>query len=124
MLAVAAMVAIGAGLLGGPLVQSAYAANSADSVCAGIATVSGAGCSGSDTSINKVVGTAINIFSIIIGVIAVIMIMVSGFKYITANGDSGQLGSAKNTLIYAIVGLVIVALSQSIVHFVLTNVKK
>ncbi|PID32355.1 hypothetical protein CR970_01130 [Candidatus Saccharibacteria bacterium] len=63
--------------------------------------------------------TVINIFSLIIGVIAVIMIIVGGFKYITSNGDSGNVTSAKNTILYAIIGLVIVALAQVIVRFVL-----
>ena len=46
------------------------------------------------------------------------MIIISGFKYVTAGGDSAKVGSAKNTLIYALVGLVIAALAQFIVHFV------
>jgi len=54
-------------------------------------------------------------------VAAVIMIIVGGFRYITSGGDSTRVGGAKNTLIYAIVGLIIVALAQAIVHFVLNN---
>jgi hypothetical protein len=62
-----------------------------------------------------------NIFSIIVGAASVIMIIYGGFRYITSGGDSGKVGNAKNTLIYAIVGLVIVALAQIIVRFVLTQ---
>jgi hypothetical protein len=51
------------------------------------------------------------------------MIMVAGFKYITAGGDAGSIGSAKNTLVYAIVGLLIAALAQALVHFVLNAAK-
>jgi uncharacterized membrane protein len=61
----------------------------------------------------------INIFSWIVGVIAVIMIIVGGLKYITSGGDSSNVSSAKNTILYALVGLVIVALAQFIVRFVL-----
>ena len=43
-------------------------------------------------------------------------------RYITAQGDSSQISSAKNTLLYALVGLVIAALAQVIVHFVLSEV--
>lgn len=64
---------------------------------------------------------AVNIFSIIVGVIAVIMIIVGGLKYITSGGDSGNVSSAKNTILYAIVGLIIVALAQFIVRFILGN---
>ncbi|HSW99361.1 MAG TPA: pilin [Candidatus Saccharimonadales bacterium] len=102
-----------------PMLQHAAAQTPADEVCAGIATASGAGCNGSDTSLNNVVANGINILSVVIGIAAVIMIMVAGFKMITAQGDSGSISSAKNTLMYAIIGLVIVALAQGIVHFVL-----
>lgn len=63
--------------------------------------------------------TVINIFSIIVGVIAVIMIIVGGLRYITSGGDSNKVSAAKTTIIYALVGLVIVALAQLIVHYVL-----
>lgn len=64
----------------------------------------------------------VNLLSIIVGVVAVVMIIIGGFRYITSGGESGNVSGAKNTLIYAIVGLIIVALAQFIVHFVLTNV--
>lgn len=65
--------------------------------------------------------TVINIFSLIVGVIAVIMIIVGGLRYITSGGDSGKVSAAKTTIIYALIGLVIVALAQLIVHFVLSQ---
>jgi hypothetical protein len=42
-----------------------------------------------------------------------------GFKYITSGGDSGNVTAAKNTIMYALIGLVVVALAQLIVRFVL-----
>lgn len=72
-------------------------------------------------SVNHLISAIINIFSFIIGVTAVIMIMVGGFRYITAAGDSSKITSAKNTVIYAIVGLIIVAFAQVIVKFVLAK---
>lgn len=74
---------------------------------------------GGTTRVNTLITTAINIFSIIVGIIAVIMIIVGGFKYITSGGDSGNITSAKNTIIYAVIGLVVVALAQFLVQFVL-----
>lgn len=74
---------------------------------------------GGTTRVNDIITDAINIFSIIVGIIAVIMIIVGGFKYITSGGDSGNITSAKNTIIYAVIGLVIVALAQFLVQFVL-----
>lgn len=75
--------------------------------------------SGGTSRINNIITDAINIFSILVGIIAVIMIIVGGFKYITSGGDSGNISSAKNTIIYAVIGLVIVALAQFLVQFVL-----
>lgn len=71
------------------------------------------------TRVNTLLTQIINIFSVIVGIIAVFMIIFGGLKYITSGGDSGNVSSAKNTIIYALVGLVIVALAQFIVKFVL-----
>ena len=76
--------------------------------------------SNSNLSIATIAKNAVNILSLIVGIIAVIMIVYGGLRYITSGGDSGNVGNAKNTIIYAIVGLLIVALAQVIVHFVLT----
>lgn len=72
--------------------------------------------------INKIVHSIINIFSLIVGFVSVIMIIIGGLKYITSGGDSSNISGAKNTIIYAIIGIVIVALSQFIVSFVLTRI--
>lgn len=102
------------------LLAPSYAyADAKSEICQGIGQVNGGGGCRNDDSLGRVVRTVINIFSIIIGIVAVIMIMVAGFKYITAGGDSGNITSAKNTLLYAVIGLVVVALSQFIVKFVL-----
>ena len=71
--------------------------------------------------VNSLITTVINIFSLVVGVVAVIMIIIGGLKYITSGGDSGNITGAKNTILYAIVGLVVVALAQVIVRFVLTE---
>lgn len=76
-------------------------------------------CSG--TGVTSIVSTVVNILSYVVGILAIIMIIIAGFKYITAGGDSNQVSSAKSTLIYAIVGLVIAALAQVIVHEVLNT---
>jgi type IV secretion system pilin len=72
--------------------------------------------------IQNIVTTIVNIFSIVVGIVAVIMIVVGGFKYITSGGDSGNITSAKNTIVYAVIGLVVVALAQFVVKFVLNKV--
>ena len=57
----------------------------------------------------------INIVSVVVGSVSVIMIIIGGFRYIISGGDSGGVTAGKNTILYAIVGLVIVLFSQVIV---------
>lgn len=64
----------------------------------------------------------INIFSIVIGAVSVIMIIFGGFRYIISGGDSSATKAAKDTIMYAIIGLVVVLFAQVIVIFVLSNV--
>jgi hypothetical protein len=75
-----------------------------------------------NAKITDILKTVINIFSLVVGAAAVIMIIIGGLRYITSGGESSNVSTAKNTIIYAIVGLVIVALAQFIVHFVLGKV--
>lgn len=73
------------------------------------------------SGVGSIAKTVVNLFSVVVGVISVIMIIYAGFRYVTSGGDSNNVSGAKNTLIYAIVGLVIVAISQLIVHYVLNT---
>ncbi len=94
-----------------------------DAVCegAGLAAGSSTGCTAPEgtSSVNDIVRKGLNLFSAVIGVIAVVMIMVGGIQYIISQGDPGKTATAKNTLLYAAIGLVVVALSQIFVQFVL-----
>jgi hypothetical protein len=74
-----------------------------------------------DRGVNNAIATAVNILSYIVGVAAIIVVIYSGFKYITAAGETNKVGNAKNTLIYALIGLIIAALAQFLVHFVLNQ---
>lgn len=56
------------------------------------------------------------------GVVAVIVIIVGGIRYVASNGDSSQIQSAKNTVTYAVIGLVVVIMAAAITQFVITNV--
>ena len=115
------------------LATTASADNIINSVCTGTNNATGnqvsnsgtncgtAGTGGANDSIKTLAARIVSIFSIIVGVIAVIMIIYGGFRYITSGGDSGKVGNAKNSLIYAIIGLIIVALAQFIVHYVLNT---
>ncbi len=104
---------------------TAYAANISENLCSGAnLDVGNTNCSQDDPTgkVNNVISKVINIFSLVVGVVSVIMIIIGGLKYITSGGDSGNVSGAKNTILYAIVGLVIVAFAQIIVKFVLKSV--
>lgn len=72
--------------------------------------------------INNILRTIIHLFSLVVGIVSVIMIIIGGFKYITSGGNDSNVAGAKNTIVYAIIGLVVVALAQFIVRFVLSKV--
>ncbi len=74
--------------------------------------------SGSDGVLLRVV----NILSFVVGVAAVLMVMLGGFKYITSAGDANSISSAKNTILYAIIGLIVFLLSQGIIAFVIRRI--
>ncbi|MGA3150600.1 MAG: pilin [Candidatus Saccharimonadales bacterium] len=74
-----------------------------------------------NSSLDHVITTAVNVLSIIVGVVAVIMIIIGGFRYIASGGKQESVSGAKNTILYAIIGLIIVALAQVIVRFVLNK---
>ena len=67
---------------------------------------------------NSIVNTVINTMLFIVGILSVIMIIFSGIRYATAHGDKSQVESAKNTLIYSIVGLVVAIIAYAVVNWV------
>lgn len=73
------------------------------------------------TTLPEIMTNIINIVSWIVGIVAVLMIIYGGFKYLTSGGNDANVTSAKNTILYAIIGLVIVALAQIIVRFVISR---
>lgn len=62
--------------------------------------------------------TIINTILYILGIVAVIMIVIGGFRYVVSNGDSSAITGAKNTIFYAVIGLVVAILAFTIVNFV------
>lgn len=71
-----------------------------------------------NTNLMGIVGTVINTMLFIVGILAVIMIIYAGIRYTTAHGDKSQVESAKNTLTYAIVGLVVAIIAFALVNWV------
>lgn len=73
---------------------------------------------GSDSIFESV----INILTFVVGAIAVIMLIIGGLRYVLSNGDANAVGSAKNTILYSIIGLVVVFAARAIILFVVDNV--
>ncbi len=61
-----------------------------------------------------------NVILYIVGIIAVIMLIIGGIKYVVSGGDSKKVTDAKNTVLYAIIGLVVCFLAFAIVNFVIS----
>lgn len=91
--------------------------------CGGVNLSNGSGaCADSSGKLSTIIGVVINILSVIVGIVAVIFIMVGGFKFITSGGDAQSIASARMTILYAVVGLVVVAMAQIVVKYVLHRV--
>jgi heme/copper-type cytochrome/quinol oxidase subunit 2 len=71
---------------------------------------------------NDIVVTIINIMLWLIGILAVIMLIFGGIKYATSAGDSNKVTSAKNTIMYSVIGLIIAIFAYGIVNFVVFRV--
>ncbi len=64
---------------------------------------------------------AAEFISILAGIAAVIMIIIAGLQFVTSSGDPAKTQSAKNMIIYALIGLVVIALAGSAISFVLSR---
>ena len=119
------------GLISAPVLAQSNNNQIVNGLCQGVnlrisESTNASGCNQGGESItdkiNKFLKRLINIISAIIGVVAVIMIIFGGFRYVTSGGNDSSVTSAKNTILYAIIGLIIVALAQLLVRFVLNLV--
>jgi hypothetical protein len=72
---------------------------------------------------NGILAKAATILAIIVGIACVIAIIIGGMRYILSGGDSQQTASAKNAILYAIIGLIITITARSILLFVLGRIK-
>lgn len=66
----------------------------------------------------------LNTAYLIAGIVAVIVIIIGGIRYASSNGDSAGVQSGKNTILYAVVGLIVIIMAAAITNFVIENVAK
>ena len=74
---------------------------------------------GNAAGVTNVASTVADILTLAVGALAVIFIIIGGFKYITSAGDASKSASARSTILYSVVGLVVVIFARVIVNFVL-----
>ncbi len=93
-----------------------------EQICKGINNNKTGSCSTTGSNdIGGFVKRIINILLFVIGAIAVLMIVIGGLRYVISGGDSSQTKSAKDTVLYAVIGLVIALMAYGIVNFVVVN---
>lgn len=92
--------------------------------CSGVSDNSGV-CSEKNKGqkgVTNTVKNGINAAIYVLAIICVLMVILAGFLYTASTGDSGRIQTAKNTLMYAIIGLVVAILSFAIVNFVIKKI--
>ena len=103
LVALVAVLSLGVGLAA----PTALAVNPANQVTSGVNAAGGGG----SKPLKNQIKTIVNILLFILGIIAVIMIIIGGLRYTTSGGDSGQTKSAKDTILYSVVGLIVAILA-------------
>ncbi len=78
---------------------------------------------GSAPALGLQIQDIINMMLFLLGAIAVVMIVIGGFRYTTSNGEASSIKSAKDTILYAVIGLIVAIMAYAIVNFVLTAFK-
>ena len=71
---------------------------------------------------NAIFKTIVNILLFIIGAISVIMLIIGGIRYVVSGGDQNAVSGAKNTILYAIIGIIVALLAYAIVNFVVGGI--
>lgn len=121
--------ALGGAVVAGLPASEAYAATCSTDV-SGDPLGNAVGCAQPDGTPGDLFGdggifnTVANILIFIVGIIAVIMLIIGGIRYAVSGGDQSAVTSAKNTILYAIVGLIIAFLAFAIVNFVTTQLQQ
>ncbi len=77
-------------------------------------------CSSKNDDASSLINVVINMAFYVLGMIAAVMIVVGGIRYATSQGDASAIKSAKDTILYSVIGLVVAILSFVIVNFVLS----
>ncbi|MEK7620837.1 MAG: hypothetical protein AAB395_00595 [Patescibacteria group bacterium] len=108
--------------LGAVSVSADAIATTRGEVTRGVTDVGGGDTGNSSSDLTKTIKNVINILLFLIGMVAVIFIVIAGLRFVTSNGDANTVSSAKNTIIYAVIGIVVAVMAYAIVNFILFNI--
>ena len=88
------------------------------------ATKASLGCpdAGTADELPSVITNIVNGILAVLGIVAVVFILVGGISLMTSAGDPGKIKKAKDTILYALIGLIICVLSYAIVNFVILDI--
>lgn len=73
--------------------------------------------------VNGIIGSIVQVLLTAVGVISVIMIVIGGIMFATSSGDAQKTAKARNTILYAVIGLVVSIFAAAIVNFAFSNFK-
>lgn len=76
---------------------------------------------GGPGDLSGAIQSVINFIMLLLGGIAVLVIVIAGVRMIVGGGDEGERSKARDAIIYAVVGLIIVLIASAIVNFVANN---
>ena len=117
--------AVSLGVSGAILAPTAtYAACTSAADCVQDGADKAGGKSSNTADPKEIIQTIVRILLFLIGAVSVIMIIIGGFRYVISQGDSGAVTSAKNTILYAVIGLIVAIFAWAIVDFVIDNLAK
>jgi Type IV secretion system pilin len=84
--------------------------------------ISSAQPTGAETNLPNIFVTVANLLIFLVGAVAVIMLIIGGLRYVLSQGNSTSIEGAKNTILYAIIGIIVAILAFAAVNFVVQKV--
>jgi len=97
-------------------------AGAGDTILKGAGDACGSSCGSPDLPV--VLTRAANILTYLVGSVSVLMVIWGGFRYVISRGDAAQIKVAKETIMYAVIGVIVAIVAFAIVKFIATTLGK
>lgn len=121
LLIIAFVIAVTGMLTLAPVQGSIVHAATTDEMKKGYDAAGGRNQTDNTASLATVIQNIVNVMLYILGAIAVVMIILGGLRYTMSNGDQSAISGAKNTILYAVIGLIVAIMAYAIVNFVIDS---